>query len=83
MDSHSYQGYEISPYYDSMIGKLIAFGINREEAIAKMKRALDEYIIEGIETTIPFHKEVFENELYLAGKTSTNFIEENFSKKNN
>ncbi|WP_177163737.1 acetyl-CoA carboxylase biotin carboxylase subunit [uncultured Fusobacterium sp.] len=83
VDSHSYQGYEISPYYDSMIGKLIAFGINREEAIAKMKRALDEYIIEGIETTIPFHKEVFENELYLAGKTSTNFIEENFSKKNN
>ncbi|WP_304159076.1 acetyl/propionyl/methylcrotonyl-CoA carboxylase subunit alpha, partial [Fusobacterium ulcerans] len=83
VDSHSYQGYEISPYYDSMIGKLIAFGINREEAIAKMKRALSEYIIEGIDTTIPFHLEVFNNELYLEGKTSTNFIEENFSKKNN
>ena len=83
VDSHSYQGYEISPYYGSMIGKLIAFGINREEAIAKMKRALSEYIIEGIDTTIPFHLEVFNNELYLEGKTSTNFIEENFSKKNN
>ena len=81
VDSHSYQGYEISPYYDSMIGKLITFGINREEAIAKMKRALNEYIIEGIDTTIPFHLEVLNNELYLAGKTSTNFIEENFSKK--
>ncbi len=66
-----------------MIGKLIAFGINREEAIAKMKRALSEYIIEGIDTMIPFHLEVFNNELYLEGKTSTNFIEENFSKKNN
>ncbi len=46
-----------------MIGKLIAFGINREEAIAKMKRALSEYIIEGIDTTIPFHLEVFNNEI--------------------
>ena len=64
-----------------MIRKLITFGINREEAIAKMKKALNEYIIEGIDTTIPFHLEVLNNELYLAGKTSTNFIEENFSKK--
>lgn len=83
VDSHSYQGYEISPYYDSMIGKLITFGVNREEAIAKMRRALKEYIIEGVDTTIPFHLQVLDNELYLAGKTSTNFIEENFSKKEN
>lgn len=81
VDSHSYQGYEISPYYDSMIGKLITFGVNREEAIAKMRRALKEYVIEGVDTTIPFHLQVLDNELYLAGKTSTNFIEENFSKK--
>lgn len=80
IDSHSYQGYEISPYYDSMIGKLIVHGITREEAIEKMKRALNEYIIEGIDTTIPFHLQVLENEVYLNGKVTTKFIEENFEK---
>jgi len=81
VDTHSYQGYEISPWYDSMIGKLITFGIDRAEAVAKMKRALQEFIVEGIETTIPFHLKVLQNPLYLEGKTSTNFIEENFSDK--
>lgn len=81
IDSHSYQGYEISPYYDSMIGKLIVHGLNRDEAIEKMKRALMEYIIEGVDTTIPFHLEVLDNLLYREGKVSTNFIEENFFKK--
>ncbi|MDR3258267.1 MAG: acetyl-CoA carboxylase biotin carboxylase subunit [Fusobacteriaceae bacterium] len=81
VDTHSYQGYEISPYYDSMIGKLITFGIDRNEAIAKMKRALREFIIEGIDTTIPFHLEVLDNKLYKDGKISTNFIAENFSNK--
>lgn len=81
VDSHSYTGYEISPYYDSMIGKLIAFGVNREEAIAKMKRALSEYIIEGVETTIPFYLEVLNNENYQKGNVTTAFIEENFSGK--
>lgn len=81
IDSHSYQGYEISPYYDSMIGKLIVHGLNRDEAIEKMKRALMEYIIEGVDTTIPFHLEVLDNPLYREGKVSTNFIEENFFKK--
>ena len=81
VDSHSYSGYEISPYYDSMIGKLIAFGVNREEAIAKMKRALSEYIIEGVETTIPFYLEVLNNENYQKGNVTTAFIEENFSGK--
>lgn len=78
VDSHSYQGYEISPYYDSMIGKLIVHGITRDEAIAKMKRALKEYIIEGIDTTIPFHQKVLENKIYKSGKVTTKFIEENF-----
>ncbi|MGL4534201.1 MAG: acetyl-CoA carboxylase biotin carboxylase subunit [Fusobacteriaceae bacterium] len=78
VDSHSYQGYEISPYYDSMIGKLIVHDINREQAILRMKRALEEYIIEGVDTTISFHLKVLENELYKAGKTSTKFLEENF-----
>ncbi|MGF6906188.1 acetyl-CoA carboxylase biotin carboxylase subunit [Fusobacterium sp. PH5-44] len=78
VDSHSYQGYEISPYYDSMIGKLITFGIDRNEAIIKMKRALEEFIIEGIDTTIPFHLKVLNNQLYLDGITSTNFIDDQF-----
>lgn len=82
VDSHSYQGYEISPYYDSMIGKLITFGIDRNEAIVKMKRALEEFIIEGIDTTIPFHLKVLNNQLYLDGMTSTNFIDEQFSQNN-
>ncbi|MBP9510432.1 MAG: acetyl-CoA carboxylase biotin carboxylase subunit [Fusobacteriaceae bacterium] len=80
IDSHSYQGYEISPYYDSMIGKLIVHDMNREEAIKRMRRALQEYIIEGVDTTIPFHLEVLDNKLYQEGKVSTKFLEENFTK---
>ena len=83
IDSHSYQGYEISPYYDSMISKIIVHGITREEAISKMKRALSEYIIEGIDTTIPFHLEVLNNKLYKNGKVTTKFIEENFENNKN
>lgn len=78
IDSHTYQGYEISPYYDSMIGKVIAFGMDREEAIARMKRALNEFIIEGVETTIPFHLKVLENENYKKGNVTTAFIEKEF-----
>ena len=78
VDSHSYQGYEISPYYDSMIGKIITFGMDREEAIARMKRALNEFIIEGVETTIPFHLKVLENKNYLKGNVTTSFIEKEF-----
>ncbi len=80
VDSHSYQGYEISPYYDSMIGKLIVFDTTREGAITKMKRALGEYIIEGVDTTIPFHLEVLNNKAFNKGKVSTKFIEEEFAK---
>ena len=80
IDSHSYQGYEISPYYDSMIGKIIVHDMNREEAIKRMRRALQEYIIEGVDTTIPFHLEVLDNKLYQEGKVSTKFLEENFTK---
>lgn len=78
VDSHSYQGYEITPYYDSMIGKLIVFDIDRESAIIRMKRALEEYIIEGVDTTIPFHIEVLENEKFKEGQVTTKFLEENF-----
>jgi len=78
VDSHSYQGYSIPPYYDSMIGKLIVHGVDREEAIIRMKRALEEYKIEGVETTIKFHEKVLENEEFKSGNYTTNFIEKNF-----
>ena len=78
VDSHSYQNYEIPPYYDSMIAKLIVKGKNREEAIARMKRALKEFKIEGVDTTIPFHLKVLENEAFKEGKFYTNFIETYF-----
>ena len=81
LDSHIYPGYEISPYYDSMIGKLIAYGSNRMEAIKRMQRALDEYMIEPIKTTIPFHKNVFSNPAFLRGHISTDFVEELFKEK--
>ena len=78
VDSHSYQNYEIPPYYDSMIAKLIVKGKNREEAIARMKSALKEFKIEGVDTTIPFHLKVLENEAFKEGKFYTNFIETYF-----
>ena len=79
VDSHSYQNYEIPPYYDSMIAKLIVKGKTREEAIARMKRALKEFIIEGVDTTIPFHLKVLDNEAFKKGVIYTNFIETHFT----
>jgi len=81
LDTHAYPGYEISPYYDSMIGKLIAYGRDRTEAISKCRRALDEFTIEPIKTTIPFHKKVMNNPAFIRGKFSTNFIDTLFDKK--
>jgi len=75
IDTHAYQGYEIPPYYDSMIAKLIVHGKDRYEAITIMRRALDEFIVEPIKTTIPFHKKVMNNPLFIRGRYSTNFIE--------
>lgn len=77
VDSAAYPGCTISPYYDSMIAKLITYGPTREEAIAKMRRALDEFIIDGIHTTIPFHKLIMEHEVFQNGDFNTNFLEEN------
>lgn len=81
IDSHSYEGYEISPFYDSMIAKLIVHGQTREEAINRMRRALSEYKIEGVDTTIPFHLKVLDNEAYQSGEVYTSFIEEYFGDK--
>jgi acetyl-CoA carboxylase biotin carboxylase subunit len=80
IDSHAYREYVIPPNYDSMIAKLIVHGHNREEAIARMSRALDEYIIEGVKTTIPFHKWVMENPVFRKGDFGTHFIDEYYGK---
>jgi len=74
VDTHAYANYTVPPYYDSMIAKVITKGQTREEAIARMARALDEYIIEGIKTTIPFHQKLMQNEVFKSGKFDTSFI---------
>jgi acetyl-CoA carboxylase biotin carboxylase subunit len=76
LDTHVYAGYTIPSNYDSMIAKLITTAQTREEAINKMKRALDEFIIEGVKTTIPFHRQLMENPDYLAGNYTTKFMED-------
>ncbi|MBU0614718.1 MAG: acetyl-CoA carboxylase biotin carboxylase subunit [Nanoarchaeota archaeon] len=73
--SCSHSGHRITPHYDSMISKLMVRGKDREEAISRMSRALDEYIIEGVETTIPFHKAVIRNRYFISGKVTTSFID--------
>ncbi len=75
VDSHVYTGYVIPPYYDSMIGKLITIARTREEAIDTMYRALSEYVIEGIKTTIPFHLQLMQNEDFRSGNFTTKFLE--------
>ncbi|MDB4091387.1 acetyl-CoA carboxylase biotin carboxylase subunit [Crocinitomicaceae bacterium] len=75
IDTHVYAGYEISPYYDSMIAKLIVVAQTREEAILKMKRALGEYIIEGVKTTIPFHQKLMEDPKFNSGDFNTSFMD--------
>ncbi len=75
VDCHVYSGYTIPPYYDSMVGKLITFGRDREEAIARMKRALSEFIIEGVHTTIPFQQFIMNRSDFRKGEYNTNFIE--------
>ena len=75
IDTHVYSGYMIPPYYDSMIAKLITTAQTREEAINKMKRALQEFIVEGIKTTIPFHLKLMNDPAYLKGEYTTKFME--------
>ena len=75
LDTHVYSGYIIPPYYDSMIAKLITTAQTREEAINKMRRALDEFVIEGIKTTIPFHRQLMDHPDYIKGEYTTKFME--------
>ena len=76
MDTHVYAGYMIPPNYDSMIAKLIVTAQTREEAINKMKRALDEFVIEGVKTTIPFHRQLMDHPDYVSGNYTTKFMED-------
>lgn len=75
MDSHCYPGYTIPPYYDSLVSKLVVWGEDRTEAIQRMQRALDEYAITGIRTTIAFHLKVLAHPAFQGGDVSTDFIE--------
>jgi acetyl-CoA carboxylase biotin carboxylase subunit len=79
LDSHVYQGYTVPPFYDSLLGKLIVWGRDREECLARSRWALEEFIVEGIKTTIPFHRVVLEHPLFIAGTVSTHFIDDHLS----
>lgn len=74
VDSAVYPGYTIPPYYDSMVAKLITYGATRKEAVNRMKRALDEFLIEGVKTTIPFHRKLMEHDVFVKGDFNTNFL---------
>ena len=74
MDTHVYAGYTISPYYDSMIAKLIVRAPTREEAITKMERALNEFIIEGVNTTVPFHQWLMKQQDFRDGNFDTAWL---------
>ena len=81
VDSHVYPGYVIPPYYDSLIGKLICWGQTRNEARRRMYQALKEYVITGIKTTIPFHLDIVEDEIFQTGEFNTGFIEDYLKRK--
>jgi len=80
IDTYLHKGAFVPPYYDSLVSKLIVWGENRIDAVNKMKRALDEYVISGIKTTIPLHKEIFNDQKFVEGKIDTQFLERNMQK---
>jgi acetyl-CoA carboxylase biotin carboxylase subunit len=75
VDTHLYAGYTIPPYYDSLIAKVVAWGRDRTEAIARMERALREFEITGIRTTIPLHRAILDNAFFRRGEVYTNFVQ--------
>ena len=81
VDSHVYHNYFVPPYYDSMVGKVIAFGDTRDQAIARMRIALSEMVVEGIKTNIPLHQELLLDEKFLLGGTSIQYLEEKLAKR--
>src|SRR5262249_45052310 len=78
VDTGIYEGYEVTPYYDSMLGKLICWGETRAAALLRMRRALEEYKIMGLKTSIPFHQNLMESLRFQAGNFDTHFVEERF-----
>lgn len=75
VDSGAYSGYTIPPYYDSMIGKLIVFGNDRTDCLDKLKRTIDEFVIEGVETTLPLFKDLLQNEDIISGNYNIHWLE--------
>jgi acetyl-CoA carboxylase, biotin carboxylase subunit len=76
VDTHVYAGYSVPPYYDSMVGKVIAYGATREQAIRRMRVALSETVIEGIQTNIPLHLDLLHDNRFLRGGTSIHYLEQ-------
>jgi acetyl-CoA carboxylase biotin carboxylase subunit len=76
VDSHVYQGYMVPPYYDSMVGKVIAYGATRDQAIRRMRIALSEMVVEGIQTNIPLHQELLTDARFVRGGTSIHYLEQ-------
>jgi acetyl-CoA carboxylase biotin carboxylase subunit len=74
VDTHMYPGYTIPPYYDSLLGKLVVWGSDRNEAISRMARCLSEFVVDGIKTNIPYHLRIMANSFYRRGELSTSFI---------
>ena len=83
VDKAVYAGYVIPPYYDSMIAKLIVRARTREQALIKMRHSLDQFIVQGVPTTIPFHQEIFRHPDFVAGNYDTSFIETKFRETEN
>jgi acetyl-CoA carboxylase biotin carboxylase subunit len=81
VDTAAYSGYMIPPTYDSMIAKLITYGKTRDQAVRKMRRALDEFIVEGVDTTIPFHRQLMDDERFREGRFDTRFLDDFEMKK--
>jgi acetyl-CoA carboxylase biotin carboxylase subunit len=75
VDTHAYSQYNIPPYYDSLIAKLVAHGPDRHQALQRIARALDEFVIEGVSTTIPFHRKAVVSELFRSGNYDTGFVD--------
>ena len=76
LDTHVYQGYDVPPYYDSLLAKLVVWGRDRHECLARSRWALDQFVVDGVKTTIPFHRRVLDHPMFIAGDVSTHFIED-------
>ena len=75
MDSHAYTGYTVPPYYDSLIGKIIAYGDDRASALARMRTALSEIVVEGIKSNVSLHQDIFSDSAFYAGGTNIHYLE--------